>query len=272
MHLGRRAFLRLAFAGLVSAPSPLLAASDKGKGNRALDELLTHYLVQGRDGINRVDYARWQASTADREKLDGYLIALAARLPSAMARNEAFSYWANLYNAATLKVVIDRYPVKSIRDIKSETSIFDVKGYIGPWRAKIANIEGRQVSLDDIEHEIMRPTFKDPRVHYAVNCASIGCPNLAPRAWRAETLDKDLDAAARAFVNHPRAAQVRADGTLRLSSIYKWYKEDFGGTDAGVIEHLRRYAASDLLAKLAAGVRGFDDEYDWALNQVGGRV
>ena len=272
MHLDRRTLLRLALAGLVSAPSPLLAASDKGKGNRAFDELLTHYLVHGADGINRVDYARWQASTADREKLDGHLIALAARLPSTMARNEAFAYWANLYNAGTLKLVIDRYPVKSIRDIKSDTSVFDVKGYIGPWRTKIATIEGRQVSLDDIEHEIMRPTFKDPRVHYAVNCASIGCPNLAPRAWRPETLDKDLDAAARAFVNHPRGAQVRADGTLRLSSIYKWYKEDFGGTDAGVIDHLRRYAAPNLMAKLAAGVRGLDDEYDWALNQVGARV
>jgi hypothetical protein len=270
--MNRRAMLKLAACGLLSAPSALVAAPAKGEKDRVFDELLARYLMQGSDGINRVDYARWQASTADRAKLDGYLVALAARRPSAMARNEAFAYWANLYNAATLKVVIDRYPVKSIRDIKSETSIFDVKGYIGPWRTKIATVEGRQASLDDIEHEIMRPTFRDPRVHYAVNCASIGCPNLAPRAWRAETLDKDLDAAARAFVNHPRGARVSADGTLRVSSIYKWYKEDFGGTDAGVIDHLRRYAGPDLSAKLQAGVRGFDDEYDWSLNQVGGRV
>jgi Protein of unknown function, DUF547 len=270
MH--RRTMLRLAAGGWLCASSPLLAAPDKGKGNRAFDELLASYLVQGSDGINRVDYARWHASTADREKLNGYLIALAAWLPSTMARNEAFAYWANLYNAATLKLVIDRYPVKSIRDIKSDTSVFDVKGYIGPWRTKIATIEGRQVSLDDIEHGIMRPTFKDPRVHYAVNCASIGCPNLAPRTWKAETLDKDLDAAARAFVNHPRGAQVRADGTLQVSTIYKWYKEDFGGTDAGVIDHLRRYAKADLSAKLQAGIRGIDDAYDWALNQAGGRV
>jgi Protein of unknown function, DUF547 len=272
MHLDRRAVLRLGFAGLLSAPSPLLAASDKGNGNLTLDELLMHYLVQADDGINRVDYARWQASTADRSRLDGYLVALAARVPSAMTRNEAFAYWANLYNAATLKIVVDRYPVKSIRDIKSDTGLFDVKGYIGPWRTKVATVEGRQVSLDDIEHEIMRPTFKDPRVHYAVNCASIGCPNLAPRAWRAETLDKYLDMAARAFINHPRGVLVRPDGTLRVSSIYKWYKEDFGGTNAGVIDHLRRYAGPELSAKLAAGTRGFDDEYDWTLNQVGGRV
>lgn len=270
--MNRRTMLRLAAGGWLCASSPLLAAPAKGEKDRAFDELLARYLVQGNDGINRVDYSRWQATAGDRAKLGAYLAMLAARLPSAMARNEAFAYWVNLYNAATLKLVIDRYPIKSIRDIKSDTSIFDVKGYIGPWRTKIATVEGRQVSLDDIEHGIMRPNFKDPRVHYAVNCASIGCPNLAARAWRAETLDKDLDAAARAFVNHPRGAQVRADGTLRVSSIYKWYKEDFGGTDAGVIDHLRRYAGPDLSAKLQAGVRGFDDEYDWALNQVGGRV
>ena len=275
--MNRRTMLRLTAGGWLSAPSSLLAApakgeKDRGEKDRAFDDLLAQYLVQGGDGINRVDYTRWQASAADRATLDGYLGALAARQPSGMARNEAFAYWANLYNAATLKIVIDRYPVASIRDIKSDTSFFDVKGFIGPWRTKIATVEGRQVSLDDIEHGAMRPTFKDPRVHYAVNCASIGCPNLVPRAWRAETLDKDLDAAARAFVNHPRGAQVRPDGTLRVSSIYKWYKEDFGGTDAGVIDHVRRHAGPDLSAKLRDGIRGLDDAYDWALNQVGGRA
>jgi hypothetical protein len=132
------------------------------------------------------------------------------------------------------------------------------------------SVEGRQLSLDDIEHGIMRPTFADPRVHYAVNCAAIGCPNLAPRAWRAETLDRDLDGAARAFINHPRGVMGRPDGSLRVSSIYKWFKEDFGGTDAGIIAHLRRYAGPVLLAKLTADARIFDDHYDWALNDVDG--
>src|SRR5262245_37257983 len=114
MH--RRTMLRLAAGGWLAASSPLLAAPAKGEKDRPFDELLARYLVQGGDGINRVDYARWQASAADRAKLDDYLGALAARQPSGMARSEAFAYWANLYNAATLKVVIDRYPVASIRD------------------------------------------------------------------------------------------------------------------------------------------------------------
>jgi hypothetical protein len=130
--MNRRAFLKLAVGAPLSAPIPLPAATAGTEMNRAFDELLARYLVRGGDGINRVDYARWRASVADRSKLDGYLAALAGQSPSVMARNGAFAYWANLYNASTLKVVIDRYPVGSIRDIKSNTGLFDLKGYIGP--------------------------------------------------------------------------------------------------------------------------------------------
>ena len=124
------------------------------------------------------------------------------------------------------------------------------------------------MSLDDIEHETMRPTFRDPRVHYAVNCASIGCPNLWPRAWRAETLDRELDEASAAFVNHPRGVTVLPDGRLRISSIYRWVREDFGGSDAGVIAHLRRHAAPALASRLGERSAIAEDAYDWALNDA----
>lgn len=124
------------------------------------------------------------------------------------------------------------------------------------------------MSLDDIEHETMRPTFRDPRVHYAVNCASIGCPNLWPRAWRATTLERQLDAAAAAFVNHPRGVTVLPDGRLRTSSIYSWFREDFGGSEAGVVAHLRRYAAAPLAARLTERTAIAGDSYDWALNNA----
>jgi len=123
------------------------------------------------------------------------------------------------------------------------------------------------MSLDDIEHETMRPTFRDPRVHYAVNCASIGCPNIWPRAWRAATLDRALDEAAAAFVNHPRGVAVLPDGRLRVSSIFTWFREDFGGDEAGVLAHLRRHAAPALAGRLqGATIAG--DAYDWALNDA----
>ena len=234
----------------------------------ALDTLLGRYVTQSADGIARVDYARWKATAADTTALEAWITAASARTPSTMPRAAAYAFWANLYNALTLKVVLDRYPVASIKDIRSTGVGLDPRQFFGPWRTRLVTIEGQRMSLDDIEHGTMRPTFRDPRVHYAVNCASIGCPNILPRAWRAETLEAELDDAARAFVNHPRAATVLPDGRLRVSSIYKWFREDFGGDDAGVIAHLWRFAAPPLHAALANITRVADDAYDWALNDI----
>jgi hypothetical protein len=229
------------------------------------DELLGRYVVSNSDGVNRVDYARWKASDADRTKLARYLTEMQARLPSRMSRDETVAYWSNLYNAVTLKVVLERFPVASIRDIKSD-SLFDPQAYIGPWRTKRVTVEGTRYSLDDIEHNILRPMTKDPRIHYAVNCASLGCPNLRAKAWTAATLDRELDVAAREFVNHPRGVTVLPGKRLRVSSIYKWFGEDFGGSDAGLIAHLRKFAEPTLAARLAPGVTIAEDAYDWSIN------
>lgn len=242
-------------------------ADEADTATAAFDALLKRYVQAGTDGVNRVDYGRWKASAADRAALASYIEALAGMRPSTLQRNAAFAYWANLYNAITLKVILDRYPVASIRDIKSD-GLFDPKAYVGPWRTKRVTVEGKALSLDDIEHDIMRPTFKDPRVHYSVNCASIGCPNLPMAAWRAASLDADLDTAARAFVNHRRGVEVLAGGKLRVSSIYKWFRDDFGPDDAAVIAHLKRYAAPELAAKLATVTAIGEDQYDWSLNGV----
>ncbi|MDX2265837.1 MAG: DUF547 domain-containing protein [Hyphomicrobiales bacterium] len=255
----------LAFAAPAAALTPAHDAALK-----TYRALLQKHITPRSDGVAGVAYAKWRASAQDRAALDQVVAALAAEKPSQLSRDEAFAYWANLYNAVTLKVVIDAYPIASIKDVKSAgTSFFDVKAYLGPWREKRVTVEGRELSLDDIEHSIMRPTFKDPRVHYAVNCASIGCPDLKPEPWRAETLSADLDAAARAYVNHPRGATVAADGGLTVSSIYSWFQEDFGGDGAGVVAHLTKYAQPALAAKLK-GKTGFDrDAYDWTLNEAG---
>ena len=246
---------------------PLLAPRP-ARAEAALDALLARHVVAHPDGVTRVRYAAWKAAPADLAALEAWITEAAARRPSAMAREEAFAYWANLYNALTLKVVLDRHPVRSIRDIRSTGVPLDPKGWFGPWRTRLVTVEGRRLSLDDIEHGTMRPTFRDPRVHYAVNCASIGCPNLWPRAWRAATLDRDLDAAAAAFVNHLRGVTVLADGRLRVSSIYAWFREDFGGDEPGVVAHLRRHAAPALAARLGAAPGIAEDAYDWALNEA----
>ncbi len=254
---------------LLTASAAMAAgAAAAARGVEALDALLARYVVAHEDDITRVRYAAWRANADDRAALARWIEAAALEAPSRMPRDEAFAFWANLYNALTLKEILDHFPVRSIRDIASRGVPFDPKGWFGPWRTRLVTVEVRRLSLDDIEHGIMRPTFRDPRVHYAVNCASIGCPNLPPIAWRAATLERGLDEAASAFVNHPRGVTVLADGGLRVSSIYTWFAEDFGGAE-GTVAHLRRYAAPALAARLAPGTRIAEDGYDWSLNGVG---
>ena len=252
-------------------PSPARAQAASGGLHDSFDALLKRYVSPNPDGVNRVDYARWKASAADLKSLKDYIARLAATPASKLPRAEAFAFWANLYNAITLDVVLGRFPVKSIRDIKSD-GLFDPKAYIGPWRSKRVTVEGKQLSLDDIEHETMRPMFKDPRVHYSVNCASYGCPNLLPKAWTAATLEADLDAAARDFVNHKRGVEVIAGNKLRVSSIYKWFRDDFGPDDAAVLAHLKKYAAPALREMLEKVTTIAEDHYDWSLNVVAAQV
>jgi hypothetical protein len=181
-------------------------------------------------------------------------------------RPEQFAFFVNLYNAKTLDIVLDHYSVKSIKDISLGGSLFSsLSG--GPWQAKVVKVKGIDLSLDDIEHVILRRNFRDPRVHYAVNCASIGCPNLSNEAYMGAKLNAQLDGAARNYINHPRG--MHFDGqTLIASSIYNWFKEDFGGTDEGVIKHALKYASPNLASKLrtAQSIGGF--QYDWNLNDA----
>jgi hypothetical protein len=270
--LSRRSVLfgaaALTFGQLAPGRAGPVSAGDADTSTGAYDAFLSRYVVLGDDGVARVRYASWAKSAADRDRLDAFLVEQARLRPSAMDEPAAFAFWANLYNALTLRVVLDAYPVASIKDIKSTGTGLDLKAWSGPWRTKLVTIEDKAMSLDDIEHETMRPTFRDPRIHYAVNCASIGCPNLMGRAWRASTLEADLDAAARAYVNHPRGASVDKKGSLRVSSLYKWYREDFGSGDAGVIEHLRRYAVEPLSGRLQGVSRIAGNSYDWSLNDA----
>ncbi len=258
-----RRSLVIGSTALMTLTPPALDAAP-GKTPQALwDELLGSYVRPDSTGLNRVDYAAWKASAGDMRALDAVVAGLAGLKVSSLAKATQFATWANLYNAITIQVVLARYPVKSIRDIKPSLLA------MGPWKEPRVRVEGKQLSLDDIEHNILRKQWRDPRVHYAVNCASIGCPNLGRRGWRAETLDADLDAAARAFVNSPRGVRVVGPQKLRVSSIYQWFKVDFGNNEAGILTHLRRYAAPTLLAQMN-NARIVGDDYDWSINATSG--
>jgi hypothetical protein len=264
-----RMTLKMAVKGLVLAAALLAGTPAPSRAqdlHASFDALLSKYVSPSPDGVNRVAYSKWLAAKPDRTALDTYVTTLASTKASALTKPDAFAYWVNLYNALTLQVILNAYPVKSIRDIKSENWL-DPKAWLGPWRTERVTVDGKRYSLDDIEHKVLRPTYNDPRVHYTVNCASTGCPNLMNRAWKAATLEADLDAAAASFINHSRGVTVSADGTLRISSIYKWFVEDFGGNDAGVIAHFKKYAAAPLASKLANSTKLGEDQYDWSINE-----
>jgi hypothetical protein len=203
-------------------------------------------------------------SQDEKAALGRYIASLAALPIGGYDRSEQMAYWINLYNALTVQVVLDHYPVDSIRDIDISPGLFSN----GPWGKRLVEIDGEALSLDDIEHRILRPIWHDPRIHYAINCAALGCPNLQAEPFRGATIDPQLDAAARAYVNSPRGAAVDGDD-LVLSSIYDWFMEDFGATEEQVIRHLRSYADPGLDAVLRQFTSVDDYRYDWDLNDAG---
>lgn len=225
------------------------------------DRFLQTYVAAGADGINRVAYGK--VTAADRQALAAYIKALGAIEVDRLTRDQQMAYWINLYNAVTVKVVLDHYPVNSIRDINLSKGFFAT----GPWGAKLVTVDGVPLSLDEIEHSILRPIWRDARIHYALNCASLGCPNLALTAYTAERLKLMLEVAARSFVNHPRGVKV-TDAGIEVSSIYKWYADDFGGARDYLLDHLLRYAAPELKEQIEDSRRIVDYHYDWRLNDA----
>jgi hypothetical protein len=220
---------------------------------------LTRHLTSGKNGVNLLDYA---GALTELLKLKHYLSNLQAIPVSKLSRSQQRAYWINLYNAATVATILDHYPVRSIRDIDISPGLFAD----GPWDRKFLNIEGLELSLNDIEHRILRPIWKDNRLHYALNCASIGCPNLQFQAFTSVNSEELLESAASDYINHPRGANIQ-NGKLLVSSIYKWYQADFGNSEKGVIAHLKRYAKTSLLNQLK-GINEIDDyQYDWSLNE-----
>ncbi len=227
----------------------------------AWNEFLMRYRQTGNDRIVRVSYGT--VTPDDHSTLDAYIEGLAGLPISSYTRDQQFAYWVNLYNALTVQIVLDAYPVDSILDIDISRGLFAD----GPWDAALLTIEGEEVTLNDIEHRILRPIWNDPRIHYVVNCASIGCPNLGTRAIAAGELETMLNDAARAYINSPRGARIE-DGALVVSRIYDWFHEDFGEDEEAVIAHLRQYAEPGLEQALMARERIDSYEYDWALNDA----
>lgn len=224
----------------------------------------------------RVDYA---AVRADRNDLDAYMEELARTSPAALAaasRDERLAFWINAYNACTLTLVIDHYPIEKPHGLASIVNA--VRGYPAnsiqqipdTWKRRFCAVAGETRSLDDIEHGIIRP-MGEPRIHFAVNCASLSCPVLAPEPYTGDALDRQLDAAVERFIANPRHYRLERSRppVLHVNKVLDWYKDDFGGEE-GVKTFLLRYAPADdarYVGQHGPAAIAFED-YDWTLNDT----
>jgi len=227
-------------------PASILSAED----HQQFGVLLTKYNQAG-----HVDYAGFKS---EETRLDAYLEGLASIDPDSLVREERFAFYINAYNAWTIKLILSGYP--GVTSIKKLGSLFK-----SPWKKKIVRIDGRLTTLDHIEHDILRPEFKDPRIHFAVNCASRGCPPLYQEPFVGSQLDRQLNEVTRHFINSSEYNRLEGN-TLYVSSIFKWFSEDF---NEDIIGFFQKYASGKLKSDIHTRKSSLKLQYlnyDWSLN------
>ena len=248
-HLLSRVVLALLIAAVVAGMN-LSASTGSGLNHSLYGELLNKYVKDG-----TVNYAGFKS---EEDKLDRYLDLLQTVDPKTLSRDEQFAFYTNAYNAWTIKLILKKYPkINSIREL----GIFNR----GPWKKKVVQLKDHPVSLDHIEHEILRPRFQDPRVHFAINCAAKSCPPLRSEPYLEKKLDQQLDDSTRSFINNPNNYRLKGRD-LYVSRIFKWFSEDFNEDALGFF---LKYAEGQLKKNLETNLQKINIkylEYDWSLN------
>ncbi|MDB2672328.1 DUF547 domain-containing protein [Flavobacteriaceae bacterium] len=215
-------------------------------GQKSMHNLWTAALQEHVDDDGNVNYKSWKKDTT---YLDNYLQTLEENPPvEAWSKSDSLAYFINAYNAVTVKLILDKYPLKSIWNL------------VTPWRFKRFTLNGEKVSLNHIEHEILRK-MNEPRIHFAINCASASCPKLINVAFESHTMEKQLEQVTRDFINDPKRNKL-SEKKIEISRIFQWFSDDFGNKKER-IAFIRKYANQPFNENPKVDFL----TYDWQLNE-----
>lgn len=232
--------------------SPDIVAANKQAPSHAIWHAL---LQQHVSPEGWVDYAGMQAS---QTQLDAYLTLLSQKTPSdSWSETEKLAYWINAYNAFTVKLIVHNYPLESIKELNPSPYIPLVNSV---WTQKFFKLNGRPTNLDEIEHKILRKQFNEPRIHFAINCASVSCPILRDEAYMSDKLESQLQDQAKRFINDNLRNKISPD-RIHISRIFQWFKGDFT-KEGNLITFLNKYSE----VEIASDAKVDFLKYDWGLN------
>jgi hypothetical protein len=254
-----RKLLPLAALALVLAAPPLRAAEPDYKLWQ--DLLARHY-----DPARGMDYKGLKSDKATLDKLRQQMAAVDV---GSLSRPEQLAYWINLYNISVANVVVEHYPVESIRDISTDPII-----RLNVFKKPSVKVKGGEMALDDVENGKIREGFKDPRIHFAINCAAESCPPIRTEPYVGARIDQQLDDQARRFLNGPHGIRIENDGSdlvLHGTKILDWFAKDFESWGGGQVKFVRKFLTPDKQKRLDANRGDVDlkfDDYSWKLNDA----
>lgn len=236
--------------------APHVKSDSKPVSHKIWDNLLKKH-VKSNGLVNYKGFVK------DSTQLNRYLNLLAAHHPNKQhwSKKQRIAYWINAYNAFTIQLVIRHYPIESIKDIVNGISLPRINS---PWQIEFILIEDQEYNLDDIEHKILRKKYNEPRIHFAVNCASISCPPLRKEAFTANKLDQQLEEQISEFINNPEENRITRS-YVKISRIFKWFSGDFK-VDGSIIPFLNRYSS----IKITPDAKIDYMDYSWTLNDTSG--
>jgi len=231
----------------------VVVASEVRAGEVVDPDPWTELLQTHVDSEGQVDYASWKSSEEDVEKLESYLGKVAEADPEGHDRSERLAFYLNAYNATVIASILDHWPTDSPQSIK------------GFFKVKTHKVAGTSMTLDELEHELIRPEFGEPRIHFVLVCAAKSCPRLQRRALTSSNLESTLEAAAGAFI--PRVTELDGESVV-TSSLFDWFGEDFEKAAGSVREYLAKYVEDEELEEALADEEAEIDfhSYDWSVN------